>query len=367
MTQKILILANDTNYTYNLRDVLIARLVEANYSVTVASECLDYQKELRQLGARLISLRINRHSKNPFSDFLLLASLLQVLKNEKSDIVLTYNIKPNVYGGIASRLAGIPYIANITGLGTVIENGGIMQKVSLALYRIGLSGADCVMFQNEANRQAFQANGILRSGTRTCLLPGSGVNLEKFREEDYPAPDTSIVFSTVGRIMKDKGINELIQAIRIVKPQFPQVVFRLIGPFDEDCKSDVLQADEEGLLEYLGPQKDVRGYLKDSWAVIHASYHEGMSNVLLESAATGRPILASDIPGCRETFDPEISGYGFPAGDAEALAAAIIRFIALPYEEKRRMGQAGRRKMEKEYDRNIVAEEYLKIIKTVNA
>lgn len=357
--KKILIFANDTTYTYNLRDVLLKTFIAEGYEVIVVCERLNYSKEMLDLGVRLIDIKMNRRSKNPLSDLSLLAQFRRIIKQEKPNVVLTYNIKPNVYGGIACKMAGVPYIPNITGLGTAVENAGIMQKISTTLYKIGVSKAACVMFQNEGNKQYFIESGLLGKNSKTCLLPGSGVNLEKFAYQPYPDPESPMIFSIIGRIMKDKGTDELLEAAKTVKEKYPDVRFRMIGYFDENYQSIVNKAVKESLVEYVEEQEDIRPFVNESWAVIQPSHHEGMSNVLLESAATGRPVIATDIPGCREAFDNDISGFAFPVGDSKALAEAIIRFIELPYETKLRMGKAGRLKMEHEFDRNIVAQAYL--------
>lgn len=365
--KKILILANDTTYTYNLRDVLLKTFIAEGYEVIVVCERLNYSKEMLDLGVRLIDLKMNRRSKNPFSDLSLLAQFRGIIKQEKPSVVLTYNIKPNVYGGIACKMARVPYIPNITGLGTAVENAGIMQKISTTLYKIGVSKAACVMFQNEGNKQYFIESGLLGENSKTCLLPGSGVNLEKFAYQPYPDPESPMIFSIIGRIMKDKGTDELLEAAKTVKEKHPDVRFRMIGYFDENYQSVVKKAVKESLVEYVEEQEDIRPFVNESWAVIQPSHHEGMSNVLLESAATGRPVIATDIPGCREAFDNDISGFAFPVGDSKALAEAIIRFIELPYETKLRMGKAGRLKMEHEFDRNIVAQAYLTEIRKAEA
>ena len=357
--KKILIFANDTTYTYNLRDSLIKCFIAKGFEVIVICECLKYNKEIHELGARIIELKMNRRSTNPFSDLTLLNKFRKIIKNEKPFVVLTYNIKPNVYGGLACRMTGTPYISNVTGLGTSINNPGLMQKFSMILYKAGIKKASCVMFQNEENKRFFQEKKLMKANAHTCLLPGSGVNLEKFSLQPYPNDNSPILFSIIGRIMKDKGTDELLEAIRYVKNKYPAVVFRMIGYFDDDYQTKVNAAVSEGLIEYVKEQENIKPYLQASWAVIQPSHHEGMSNVLLESAATGRPVIASDIPGCRETFDDNISGLAFPVGDAKALAERIIHFIELPYGIKLQMGRAGRVKMESHFDRNIVAGKYM--------
>ena len=360
--KKILIIANDTTYTYNLRDILIKRFISDGFKVVIACERLTHDKDILDLGSSIIDIQMHRRSTNPISDIFLMLRFMKTIRKEKPDIVLTYNIKPNVYGGLACRILHVPSIPNITGLGTAVENASIVQKISLVLYKKGVSNAACVMFQNEGNREYFIQNGLLRENGHTRLLPGSGVNLEKFSQQPYPGRDTPMVFSIIGRIMKDKGTDELLKAIGIVKKKYSDIRFRLIGYFDENYQAVVQAAVEKGLVEYYEEQKDIRLFLKESWAVIQPSHHEGMSNVLLESAATGRPVIATDIPGCREAFDNEISGFSFRVGDYKSLAETIIRFIELPYEQKVEMGRSGRTKMLNEFDRNLVADIYLEEI-----
>ena len=362
---KILIIANDTTYTYNLRDVLIKRLTGEGYDVVIASEKLRHCEELEKLGARLVDVRTKRRSTNPFNDLALLRRYKRVIRDEKPDVVLTYNIKPDIYGGMACGATGTPHIPNITGLGTAVENPGLLQKISTALYRKGVRNSACIMFQNRENLDAFRKMGALRDGTKTMLLPGSGVNTERFGYEPYPNESAGMIFSVIGRIMKDKGTDEFLEAAEMVKKQYPDAVFRLIGYFDGDYRDKIDRAASEGLIEYYEEQEDVRPFIRDSFAVIQPSHHEGMSNVLLESAATGRPVIASDIPGCRETFEEGISGLGFPAGDARKMAETITRFIQLPHEEKEAMGRRGHEKMIKEFDRNIVADSYISAVRKI--
>lgn len=357
--KKIMILANDTTYTYNLRDILIKRLISDGFKVVICCERLNYEKEIIELGAKIIDIKMHRRSTNPILDVFLLFRFITVILEEKPNVVLTYNIKPNVYGGMACKILHVPYIPNITGLGTAVENASFIQKISLTLYKKGVSNAACVMFQNEGNREYFIKSSLMGKNSHSRLLPGSGVNLEKFNLESYPDKDSPVVFSIIGRIMKDKGTDELLEAIKVVKQKYPDVHFRMIGYFDDNYQAIIKTAVDKGLIEYYEEQKDIRPFLKESWAVIQPSHHEGMSNVLLESAATGRPVIATDIPGCRESFDNEISGFSFKVGNYQALAETIMRFIEMQYDKKVNMGKSGREKMLREFDRNIVANAYL--------
>ena len=349
--KKILILVNDVTTVLQFRCELVRALVDEGHEVTVSVPKSDRIPEIEALGAKVIETEVSRHGKNPIEDLKLLANYKKLLKSVAPDIVLTFTIKPNVYGGMACGSLKVPYVANVTGLG-VVGDGGIMQKLMLWLYKNGLKKAKCVFFQNQANEQFFRDKKVI-SG-KTELLPGSGVNIEKFSFVDYPEEKTAnVVF--VGRIIKDKGVFELAEAAkRLVNNS--DVRFTVVGDVEYGAENPFVGLPN---VECVGFHKDVRPYLKDAHAIILPSYHEGMANVLLEAAASGRPILASVIPGCMETFDEGVTGFGFNVKDADSTTAAIERFVALPYEQKREMGKAGRKKIENEFSREIVVNKYL--------
>lgn len=353
----VLFLVNSDIVIYNFRLELVERLMEEGYTVHISS---PYGKRIDYLvseGAIFHETDMARHGMNPFQEIKLLNKYRKIIKEVSPKVVLTYTIKPNIYGGIAARLEKVPFISNITGLGIAIENGGPKQKLLSVLYKIGLKNSQSVFFQNEANKEYMLGKKLVTS--RYDLLPGSGVNVERFGFEPYPAENADMIFSIIGRIMEDKGTEELIEAAKIVKAKYPCVRFRLIGYFDDDYENIVKRAVDEGLVEYCGSQIDVKPFIKESFAVIQPSHHEGMSNTLLESASMGRPVIASDIPGCRETFDEGISGFGFKVKDHLSLANIISKFIELPYEEKQKMGINGRKKMETEFARSIVVDKYM--------
>ncbi len=361
---KILFLANNDSGLYKFRRELLETLVQ-EHEVSFCVPPGEYVSAIQALGCRYIPCDLlDRHGTNPLKELKLLGFYRRILRQLRPDVVFTYTIKPNVYGGLACAGLRIPYIANVTGLGVSLENKGVLQTVTKTLYRFGLWKARRVFFQNKSNREFMIKNRIV---TRNwCDLPGSGVNLEQHRFEAYPAETDSPVFTTIGRIMKDKGIDELLQAARAIKKEYPQVIFRLIGSFEENYQEIIRAAAREGILEYIEPQNDIHPFMKESHAILHPSYHEGMSNVCLEGAATGRPILASDIPGCRETFEEGVSGIGFRPRDPLSLEAAIRRFLALPYEARKAMGAAGRKKVEAEFDRKLVIRAYLDAIADLN-
>lgn len=357
---KVLILSNFGMGLYKFTKELIEELIRQGMEVHLALPRDQYTDKLVELGCRFTETKIDRRGTNPFTDLKLFLRYLYLLRSIKPDVVLTYTIKPNIFGGTACRLLRIPYLANVTGLGSAIENKGVLQKLTLRLYSVGLAKARCVFFQNEANRTMFLHKKLVKGKTKR--IPGSGVNLEEHPYEEYPSKEKAIRFLFIGRMMKEKGIDELLQAAVQVKTSYPAVQFDLIG-FQEESYSDrTHEYEKRGIIHYYGRQEEVHSYIKNSHAVLLPSYHEGMANVLLEGAATGRPLLATRIPGCIEAFVEEESGLGFEPRNVESLVKAIHQFIELPYGKKRAMGQIGRFKMEQEFDRRLVVKAYLEEI-----
>jgi galacturonosyltransferase len=355
--KKILILVNDVTTVLQFRCELVRALISEGHEVTVSVPKSDRIPEIEALGAKVVETEVARHGKNPLQDLKLLRSYKRLLKELKPDVVLTFTIKPNVYGGMACGSLKIPCVANVTGLG-VVGDGGIMQKLMLWLYKNGLKKSKCVFFQNQANESFFRAKKVVFG--KTELLPGSGVNTEKFSFVDYPEEKiTNIVF--VGRIITDKGVFELAEAARRLLNN-RDLKFTVVGDVEYGSQNPFTDLTN---VECVGFHKDVRPYLKEAHAIVLPSYHEGMANVLLEAAASGRVILASDIPGCRETFDEGVTGFGFKVKDADSLTAVIEKFVALSYQQKRAMGEAGRKKVEREFDRKIVIEKYLNQINSL--
>lgn len=354
---KILVLSNFGMGLYKFRKELLDELIKQGHEVYFSLPNDEYVPLIEEIGCTYIESKLDRRGTNPFIDLILLLSYVKLIKKINPDVVLTYTIKANVYGGIACRITRTSYISNVTGLGTAIQGKGLMRKITLSLYKVGLKKAKCVFFQNEPNRQFFIDKGIVNSNTR--VIPGSGVNLELHRFEEYPDKEETIRLLFIGRIMKEKGIDELLEAAKQIKDIREDIEFHLVGFCEEGYSNKLIEYNNSGIIHYHGRQKDVHEFIKNSHATVLPSYHEGTSNVLLESASTGRPVLASNVTGCKETFDEGITGFGFEVKSVRALIDVIQKFIDLPYEKKARMGISGRRKMEQEYDRKIVINAYL--------
>lgn len=357
---KILILSNFGMGLYKFRKELLQELISLGHEIVISLPDDEYVSLLKNLGCEFIESKVDRRGKNPINDIRLFHSYIKIIRSYKPSIVLTYTIKPNIYGGMASRIMNKHYIVNITGLGTAIENPGLIKKLTLMLYKISIKKAKCVFFQNESNKEIFIENKIINAHSK--VIPGSGVNLEEHKFEKYPKGNTKIKFLYVGRIMKEKGIDELIEAAIEIKKTNINVEFHVVGFCEEEYLEQMKNLDKLKIIYFHGQKDNVHKYIKDSHAIILPSYHEGLSNVLLEAASTGRPILASNIVGCKETFEEGTSGYGFECQNKNDLVKTIYKFLALSYEDKEKMGIEGRKKMEKEYDRKIIIDAYVKKI-----
>ena len=357
--KRILVLANNDVGLYRFRKDLLAALLGAGHEVYISLPDGDFVPELVQLGCRFMDTPIERRGMNPLHDSKLFRQYRAMLKKVQPDLVLTYTIKPNIYGGLACRMAHIPYAVNITGLGSAIENGGWLKKFVLALYKPALKGARVVFFENAGNRDTLAATGVVPQG-RDVVLSGAGVNLEDYPYQSYPQKG-AVRFLFVGRVMHEKGVDELFAAAKRMKKEYGDgVEFHIVGSFEEGYKPLMDELEQAGVVKYHGYQSDMKPFYAMANCIVLPSYHEGMSNVLLEAAASGRPLITSDIPGCREAVENGVSGYLCPAKDADALYEAMRRFVELPESWRGEMGRRGRERMEQRFSKTAVVAETIK-------
>ena len=362
--KKVLILTNSDIGLYNFRKELIERMIKESYEVYVALPYGVKVDLLKEIGCNFVDTPINRRSTNPIEDIKVFLKYIKILNEIKPEVVLTYTVKPNVYGGIACRLKKIPYICNVTGLGSGYLNGGIVQKVVQTLSKLAFRKANKVFFQNTADRDLLVQQGVVKDNYD--LLPGSGVNLDTYKLLPYPPEEQPINFNFVARVMKDKGIDEYLEAAKIIKKKYPDIIFNVIGMIDEHYYKDILRKyEEDGIINYHGFQTDIMPFIEKCNCMINPSYTEGMSNVLLENAACGRPLIASDIPGCKEIIDEGINGYKFEVKNVSNLVEKVEMFINTSYENKVKLGISGRDKVEKEFARQIVVNKYIECIKSI--
>lgn len=359
---QVLILANHSGGLYDFRKDLIAEL-KKHANVIVAVPHNDRWEELCQLADCVIELPIDRRGMNPFRDGRLFRRYRQLLREVKPNLVITYTIKPNIYGGLVCRMAGVPYAVNITGLGSAIENGGWLKKLVLALYQPALKGAGTVFFENAGDRDILTAAGVVPKG-RDVVLNGAGVNLDDYPCQPYPQ-DGPVRFLFVGRVMREKGVDELFAAARRMKRQHGQKVeFHIVGSFEEAYKPLMNELEQAGVVRYHGYQSDMKLFYAMASCVVLPSYHEGMSNVLLEAAASGRPLITSNIHGCLEAVEDGVSGLLCPAKNAEALYEAMEKFQSLTWAQRKSMGLAGRKRMEEVFDKRKVVDQTVRRLLT---
>lgn len=355
---KVLFLVNHDVVIYNFRLELVERLLADGHQVVISSPYGERIEDLKALGCEYREIDIARHGMNPVKELKLISDYKKLLDQVKPDMVFAYTIKPNIYGSIACRSRKVPCVTNITGLGTAVENGGLVQKITVLLYKYAFTKVQRVFFQNTENMQFFVDHKIALG--KHDLLPGSGVNLQRFEVLEYPETDT-VEFAFISRIMKEKGIDQYLEAAEYIRSKYPNTVFHVCG-FCEDAYEEKLKdLTDKGIINYHGMVRDIKGFLKGIHCTIHPTYYpEGLSNVLLESSACARPIITTDRSGCREVIDDGVNGYVVKQQDSQDLIEKIEKFLELNVEERKAMGLAGREKVEREFDRQIVVEKYLK-------
>lgn len=360
---KVMILANNDAGLYKFRRELLEELLK-KHQVMICLPEGEYIKDLTEMGCKFIPCNLlERRGMNPAKELKLIRFYREVLKEQKPDIVFTYTIKPNVYGGMVCGSLGIPYAANITGLGTAVENAGLMQKVTLTLYKLGLKKAQMVFFQNAENKTFMLEKGVVKG--RYFQLPGSGVNLEHYQPMEYPKGDT-IDFVFIARLMKEKGIDNYLDTAEVIRREYPQTRFHICGFCEDDYTARLNDLQEKGVIIYHGMVKDMTAIYRQISCTIHPTYYpEGLSNVLLESSASARPIITTNRAGCREVIDDGVNGYICKQNDSEDLIKQVEKFLSLSWEERKNMGLAGRVKVEKEFDRKIVINKYLQEVQRV--
>lgn len=363
--KNILILGNSHLVVFKFRGELIDQLISEGHNVTVCFPNGPFgegEKTAKEYGCQFIENKMERRGTNPFKDLLIIKEYCAVIKKVKPDVVLAYTVKPDVYGGIACRIMNVPFIPNITGLGKGLDEGGVVQKIAILLYKAAIKKAQCVFFQNTSDKAFFDTNKIRYK--KGIILPGSGVNLEQFQPLPYPEENEPIRFIYVARVMKAKGIEQFFDAAHEIKKSFHDTEFHICGFCEEDYKDVLEEKVRLGEIIYHGLVDDVKEYEKNCHCIVLPSFHpEGISNVLLEGAACARPLITTDHAGCKETVDDGITGFIVKQRDSSDLIEKMIAFIELPYEKKVSLGSMGRKKIESTFSRQIVVDAYLEEIR----
>ena len=368
----IALLTNNDDDIYCFRKELIEGIIDAGYEMLIS--CPDGEKFelMKPLEYRYDDPVIDRRGTNIVADAKLFLHYFKLFIKNKPSVVLTYTAKPNVYAGIAAWLLGIPVISNVTGFGSVLNEGGFVQKLVMSLFKFSFRRSACVMFQNSTNMKLAEESGMVKGEHK--LIPGSGVNTDRYPLQPYPdggdgKSGEKVVFNYIGRILHDKGVDDYIEAAKRIKTEYPETEFNMLGfiePTEMHYKDILAELEEKDIIKYRGSQKDIKPFVTASHATIHPStYGEGMSNVLLESASSGRPIISTDNPGCQETFIDGETGLLYHGGDVDALCGQIKKLLAMPNEERKSMGEKGREYIKANFSRDIVIKAYLEKINSL--
>lgn len=357
---KIAILTNFDVGLYQFRRELIAELLK-EHEVIISLPDGELVRPLEAMGCRFCDTPLDRRGINPIKDLELVRHYIGLLRREKPDLVISYTIKPNIYGGMVCRFLGIPYAANITGLGTTFQKQGLLRSFVTVLYKLALRKARVVFFENRGNMQTLLDECIVDAARCKCLS-GAGVNLDHYQLTEYPPDTEPLRFLFIGRVMAEKGIDELLEAMGRLRGDGCDCTLDVLGHFEEHYESRLREAGAEGWLRYHGQQKDVRPFIERSHCFVLPSWHEGMANTNLECAAMGRPVITSNIHGCKEAVVEGVSGLLCEPKNADSLYTAMKEFMELSPEKRREMGLAGRRHMEKVFDKKLVVAETVKAL-----
>ncbi|HMQ06897.1 MAG TPA: glycosyltransferase family 4 protein [Saprospiraceae bacterium] len=367
----IVIVANCTWNIFQFRLNIIDRLIRDGYKVIVIApidEYIVYREnfpEVRHIGLRTFS----RSGVNPVRDLMLILELIRKYKKLKPDLVLHYTAKPNIYGGSAAYVLGIPSIAVITGLGYAFINKGVINKVTRILYKWTSGFHQKMIFENADDLGLFIDLNIARPGI-SMAVKGCGVDLDYYRPVAFKA-HPNVVFTFIGRILYDKGIREFVEAAKIIQSKMPgKAAFWVVGEMDKENPSKINREEfnqwiHDGIIEYLGFSLDIKSIIKKSHCVVLPSYREGMPRTILEAMAMGRPVITTQTAGCRETVDEELTGYLVEARNTIALVSALEKFLSLPAEAMIEMGRLARIKAENEFDDEIIAQQYSHLISNI--
>jgi glycosyltransferase involved in cell wall biosynthesis len=360
-SRTVVLAANSLWYITNFRTGLIRALVEAGYRPIVAGPPdAVHERRLAELGCGFEPVTIDRKGLNPLAELSLLLRYRRILRRLKPFAYIGFTIKPNIYGALAAPKLGVPVIANVSGLGTAFIRPGPLQYIATTLYRVAFRRVT-VFFENPDDRQLFIDRKILRAA-QTRLVPGSGIDLEWFAVAPLPVGPPK--FLLIARLIGDKGVREFVEAARAARRRVPGARFRILGELDEGNRTSIAPAElkawlDEGVIEHLGETEDVRPFIADATAVVLPSYREGLPRSLLEGGAMGRPLIATDVPGCREVIDDSVNGFLCAPRDAASLAGTMERLAGLPADRRAAMGAAARRKVQEQFSEALVVRAYL--------
>ena len=367
----ILIVANSSWNVVNFRMGLIRALQAEEFQVVAAAPLDIDPANIKALGCEVFEVKVRAQSLNPLRDLGFVLQLFLILRQTGAQTCLFFTAKPNIFGGFCASLLDLHYINNISGLGSVFIKNGFLSKVMILLYKLALKKSSCVFFQNRDDRDLFLQKNIVKS-EKTKLLPGSGVNLQKFQPvlKIKKIDQEPFTFILISRLIKDKGVIEYIEAAKLVSKLHPDIQFKILGflGVQNPTAISTQQINEWQQLQfvsYLGEANDVRPFIEESDCVVLPSYREGTPKVLLEAAAMGKPIITTDVPGCREVVEDQLTGFLCEVRSAQDLAHKMCQMIELSAEQRAQMGRLGRLKMENQFSEKIVIDRYLEVIRSL--
>ena len=359
-------MANTAWYLFNFRLGLLKGLMNTGYEVTVLAPDDDSSQKLEQVGCRYLNLKLDNKGLNPLTDLRLRNSMKKIYEELSPNLVIHYTIKPVIYGSLAARDLGIPFVNNITGLGTAFIKTNWLTWLVKRLYRLSQKNADHIFFQNADDRELFISERLIPENVPQEVIPGTGIDTDHFNVCPYPKSNP-VTFLLIARMLWDKGVREFVEAAREIKTEFSNVNFQLLGFLDVENRTAISRIqverwDKDGIVEYLGYTDDVREHIAFSSCVVLPSYREGLPRTLLEAAAMGRPIIATDVTGCREVVEHGVNGYLCKVRDANDLAERMKDMIRLSIDERREMGLKGREKVEREFNERVIVARIIEII-----
>ena len=322
------------------------------------------ENQLKKMHCALKRIPMERRGVNPIHDFSLMKEYYKTIKRMKPDLVITYTIKPNIYGGLACSILRIPYVVNITGLGTAFQNDGMLKKMVTLMYKVALKKAKVVFFENVENRDIMVDMGIIPK-EKTYVLAGAGVDLEHFHYTEYPKDTDTTRFLFIGRVMQEKGIDELFEAMKRLNQEGYSCSLDIAGGFEEDYEEKIQKYEKAGWLHYHGYQNDVRPLIENCHCFVLPSWHEGMANTNLEAAAMGRPVITSNIHGCLEAVEDGVTGCLCDRKNTDDLYKCMKMLCEFPCKKKKTMGVFGRKRMEEIFDKRKVVEKTIKAMRDV--
>lgn len=372
MPQRIAIVANTTWNIYNFRINVIEKLLTEKFEVTVIApidKYIHYKKQFPEVN-HIPLKKLNRDSINPWKDIKLTYELYNIYKRIQPDIVLHYTVKPNIFGGIATRLNRIPSIAVVTGLGYAFIHNGYIKKVTKLLYRYTAKFHNKIIFENIDDRSLFVQERLITK-EQSISIKGCGVDSRFFTPYPNGVKKDKTTFTFIGRLIYDKGINEFIKAAKIIRNRYgDKVIFWLVGEIDNRNPAAVNNEDlmtwvREKVVIYHGSTDDVRKYIAASDCIVLPSYREAIARSITEGMAMEKPVITTETAGCREAVDHGINGYLVPVRDAVGLAKAMDQFINLSYEDRHAMGVHGRAKVLREFDDQLIAQQITAIVKEI--